>query len=51
MKSKMLKQVLTAVFTLTALVVLTGCQNTRDYSVRSYQGPLPVTDHVFVNSQ
>ncbi len=51
MKSKTLKQVLTAVAALTTLIVLTGCQNTRDYSVRSYQGPLPVTDHVFANSQ
>ncbi|HTG42893.1 MAG TPA: hypothetical protein VK633_00050 [Verrucomicrobiae bacterium] len=29
--------------------VLTGCNAIQGYSVRSYQGPLPIADYQFIN--
>lgn len=30
--------------------ILTGCNAVQGYSVRSYQGPLPMKDYQFLNS-
>jgi hypothetical protein len=30
---------------------LTGCTSVQNYSLRSYQGPLPMADHQYVNPE
>jgi len=32
-------------------LVLTGCNAVQGYSVRSYQGPLPINDYQFLNAE
>ena len=32
-------------------LVLTGCNAVQGYSVRSYQGPLPISDYQYVNQE
>lgn len=31
--------------------VLTGCTSVQNYSLRSYQGPLPMEDYRFINAE
>jgi len=33
---------------LTVIFLLTGCENMKTYSVRSYQGPIPMDDEMYV---
>ncbi len=32
------------------VVIFTGCASVQDYSLRSYQGPLPMGDYQHLNS-
>jgi hypothetical protein len=43
------KLVVRAVFSAVLLGVFAGCTATTNYSLRSYQGPLPLEDYRFVN--
>ena len=49
--SRMIKKVLGLAALLAACVALTGCTAIQNYSLRSYQGPLPIEDYRYVNPE
>jgi hypothetical protein len=45
----MIKKVVALLGLTTVCFVLTGCNAVQGYSVRSYQGPLPINDYQYLN--
>ncbi len=45
----MIKKVVALLGFAAVCFVLTGCGSVQGYSVRSYQGPLPINDYQYLN--
>lgn len=45
------KHILTVLLALGAVLSFTGCDSVKDYSIRSYQGPMPMTEYQWMTAQ
>lgn len=49
--SRMRKQVLGLLALAVLCFAFTGCSTVQNYSIRSYQGPLPMEDYPYINPE
>ena len=49
--SRMIKKLLGTACVFAFVALFTGCNAVQDYSIRSYQGPVPLADYRYVNPE